>query len=100
MQQRRVQVLLRFLREWDKISLKTKRKRTCAFQTLRVTTSNFHMIKAVSNLYISVQQEETQKSPFELLEEFQLIGCFEGEEDLSQTYKKKLSTSLEEKYLK
>lgn len=39
-------------------------------------------------------QEEIQKSPFELFEEFHMIGCFEGEEDLSQNYKKKLSALL------
>lgn len=65
---------------------------------LKVQSTTQILTKAVSTLYSSVREEEIQKSPFELFEEFHMIGCFEGEEDLSQNYKKKLSTSLKEKH--
>lgn len=35
---------------------------------------------------------------FELLKEFNLIGCFDGEKSFSQNYKKELSKSLSQKF--
>lgn len=53
---------------------------------------------AVSSLYGAIKQQELQKSPFALLEELQLIGCFEGEQELSQIYKSDISDSLHKKH--
>lgn len=61
--------------------------------------STTHVLtEAVHNLYNSVKQQEAKKSPFELLEELNLIGCFEGENTLSQNYKNELSKSLSKKH--
>ncbi len=65
---------------------------------LKVQSTTQILTEAISTLYSSVKQKEIQKSPFDLLEEFQMIGCLEGEEDLSQTYKEKLFTSLQKKH--
>ena len=62
-------------------------------------TNTTHILKeAVRHLYNDVKEQEAQKSPFELLEELNLIGCFEGEEDLSINYKNVLSQSLTKKH--
>lgn len=61
------------------------------------TTTNI-VTEAVKCLYDSVKHQESQKSPFEMLEELDLIGCFDGEPTLSTDYKKALSDSLEQKY--
>lgn len=53
--------------------------------------------EAVQHLYNSIKQQKAKRSPFELLEELNLIGCFEGEKSLSQNYKKELSKSLNSK---
>lgn len=65
---------------------------------LNVRNTTNVLKEAVANLYKSVKQREEQKSPFKLLEELHLIGCFEGEENLSITYKKELSDSLSKKH--
>lgn len=56
------------------------------------------LMKAVDTLYNTVKEKETQKSPYELLEELNLLGCFEGEANLSQAYKSVLSESLKKKH--
>lgn len=56
------------------------------------------LLRAISSLYGAVKEKEAQKTPFELLEELELIGCLEGEKDLSQNYKKVLSESLQAKH--
>lgn len=53
--------------------------------------------KAISTLYNFEKEREAQKSPFELLDEQNLIGCFEGEKTLSTSYKKELTKSLKRK---
>ena len=65
---------------------------------LGVNSTTQVLKEAIHSLYEDVKQKESQKSPFELLEELHLIGCFEGEKKLSQNYKKKFSQSLEKKY--
>lgn len=44
-----------------------------------------------------MKQQESNQSPFELLEDLNLIGCFEGEKSLSQNYKNELSKALNRK---
>lgn len=53
---------------------------------------------AVHRLYDSFKENEAQKSPFELLEELNLIGCCESEEKLSSDYKKELYQSITKKH--
>ncbi len=55
------------------------------------------LIKAIHNLFNEIRQQKTKLSPFEILEELNLIGCFEGEKLLSQNYKDKFSRSLNKK---
>jgi hypothetical protein len=43
-------------------------------------------------------KEKKQKSPFELLEELNLIDCLDAEPDLSINYKNKSSNSLPTKF--
>lgn len=60
--------------------------------------STTHILtEAVLSLYNNIKQQ-AKKSSFELLEELDLIRCFEGEKLLSQNYKVELSKSLNQKY--
>lgn len=65
---------------------------------LNVQSTTQVITEAVTNLYTYVKEKKSQKTPFELLEELHLIGCFEGEKGLSQTYKEEISNSLSKKY--
>ena len=56
------------------------------------------LTEAVHNLFNVVKEREKKQTPFEILEELNLIGCFEGEESLSQIYKDEISKSLNKKY--
>lgn len=63
-----------------------------ASSTTRVLTEAVHL------LYSSVKDKKVQKSPFELLEELNLIGCCEGEKNLSRDYKKELNQTFAKKH--
>ena len=51
-------------------------------------------IEDKKNFQVENKSPKKKKTPFELLEEYNLIGCFEGEENLSRDYKKLLTQSL------
>lgn len=52
------------------------------------------IVKALSDLYETVKEEERRKSAFDLMDELGLIGCFDGEPGLSQNYKKGLNRPI------
>lgn len=54
--------------------------------------------EAIRHYYNEIKSKESQKSPFDLLEELNLIGCLEAEENLSLDYKTVLSKSLSKKH--
>lgn len=56
------------------------------------------LTEAIHQLYKSFKDKEAQKSPFEMLEELNLIGCIEGNKNLSREYKKELYQSLSKKH--
>lgn len=65
------------------------------------TNSTTGILKeAVHNLYNSFKKKEIRKSPFELLDELNLIGCIQGKKDLSVNYKKEITKSLVKKHQK
>lgn len=67
-------------------------------QHLNADSTTQVLTTAVSSLYDAIKQQESQKSPFTLLDELQLIGCFEGEKQLSQSYKRQISDTLDKKH--
>lgn len=67
-------------------------------QHLGIQSTTRILTEAIGSFYNDIKQEERQKTPFELLEELNLIGCFEGEKTLSKNYKKILSQSLAKKH--
>jgi len=56
------------------------------------------LVYAISLLYKSVQKQKEESSPFDLLEDLGLIGCFEGDPHLSKNYKSEISDILTEKH--
>lgn len=60
--------------------------------------TTYILTEAIKNLYLRLKEEEAKQSPFELLEKLNLIGCFEGEQSLSQNYKSELTKSLSQKH--
>lgn len=65
---------------------------------LGVESTTQVLTQAVNNLYDVIKEKEVKKNPFEILEELNLIGCFEGEKTLSENYKEELSDSLKSKF--
>lgn len=67
-------------------------------RSLGVKTRTQVLTEAVHHLYEDIKEKEAHKTPLELLEELQLIGCLEVEGSLSINYKKQLSDSLHKKH--
>lgn len=56
------------------------------------------IVKALDLLYRSVEEQKAKPSPFEAFDDLGLIGCFEGDADLSENYKTEIADSLNKKY--
>ena len=65
-----------------------------------MTSTTSVLKEAVHRFYNDFKQKETQKTPYELLEELNLVGCINGGKNLSRDYKKELSQSLTKKHNK
>jgi len=66
--------------------------------SLGVQTMTQVLTEAIHHLYYDSKAKAVRKTPFELLEELQLIGCLEDEKSLSTDYKAELSASLYKKH--
>jgi hypothetical protein len=66
--------------------------------SLRLPNTTSILTYAIHNLYKSIKEEQSQKSSLEMFEEKGLIGCFEGDSDLSTTYKNIISEVAERKH--
>lgn len=64
----------------------------------RTNQGTSEIIKAAIDLYYERLRQETTVKPLQLLQQAGLIGCAEGEPDLSVNYKQYLTESLNEKY--
>ncbi|ELS32762.1 MULTISPECIES: ribbon-helix-helix protein, CopG family [Pseudanabaena] len=73
--------------------------RTNKFQYIRQRTNQgtSEIMKAAIDLYYEKLRQESPK-PLQLLQQAGLIGCAEGDPDLSVNYKQYLTDSLNEKY--
>ncbi|MFM6128117.1 MAG: hypothetical protein ACKPBV_05130 [Sphaerospermopsis kisseleviana] len=56
------------------------------------------IMKVAIDLYYEKLHQESPVKPLQLLRESGLIGCAEGDSDLSVNYKQYLTESLNEKY--
>ena len=56
------------------------------------------IVKAVEVLYVDVQKQKEKPSPFDVFEDLGLIGCFEGDSDLSENYKSEIQGYLDKKH--
>lgn len=56
------------------------------------------IVKAIHHLSDEVKQKKPKRGALEILKSSGFIGSFRGESDLSETYKKKLKSSLKEKH--
>jgi hypothetical protein len=64
----------------------------------RTNQGTSEIMKAAIDLYYERLRQETTVKPLQLLQQAGLIGCAEGETDLSVNYKQYLTESLNEKY--
>jgi hypothetical protein len=64
----------------------------------RTNQGTSEIMKVAINLYYERLRQETTVKPLQLLQQAGLIGCAEGEPDLSVNYKQYLTESLNEKY--
>ncbi|WP_434684373.1 ribbon-helix-helix protein, CopG family [Pseudanabaena minima] len=64
----------------------------------RTNQGTSEIMKAAIDLYYERLRQETTVKPLQLLQQAGLIGCAEGEPDLSVNYKQYLTESLNEKY--
>jgi hypothetical protein len=74
--------------------------RTSKFNYIRQRTNQgaSDIMKAAIDLYYEKLRQETPVKPLQLLKQSGLIGCAEGDADLSVNYKQYLTESLNEKY--
>ncbi|MFN5387833.1 MAG: ribbon-helix-helix protein, CopG family [Pseudanabaena sp.] len=64
----------------------------------RTNQGTSEIMKVAIDLYYERLRQETTVKPLQLLQQAGLIGCAEGEPDLSVNYKQYLTESLNEKY--
>lgn len=67
----------------------------------RIISARFNdeaLVEAIHRLYTFFKRKKTKPTPFELLEELNLIGFLKGEPDLSVSYKDYLTDLLLEKH--
>ena len=64
----------------------------------RTNQGTSEIMKAAIDIYYERLRQETTVKPLQLLQQAGLIGCAEGEPDLSVNYKQYLTESLNEKY--
>jgi Ribbon-helix-helix protein, copG family len=64
----------------------------------RTNQGTSEIMKVAIDLYYERLRQETTVKPLQLLQQAGLIGCAEGESDLSANYKQYLTESLNEKY--
>lgn len=64
----------------------------------RTNQGTSEIMKVAIDLYYERLRQETSVKPLQLLQQAGLIGCAEGEPDLSVNYKQYLTESLNEKY--
>jgi hypothetical protein len=64
----------------------------------RTNQGTSEIMKVAIDLYYERLRQEMSVKPLQLLQQAGLIGCAEGEPDLSVNYKQYLTESLNEKY--
>jgi len=64
----------------------------------RTNQGTSEIMKAAIDFYYEKLRQETPVKPLQLLRESGLVGCAEGDADLSVNYKQYLTESLNEKY--
>ena len=83
-----------------RVNARLARDHASKFNYIRQRTNQgaSDIMKAAINLYYEKLHRESPVKPLQLLRESGLIGCAEGDSDLSVNYKQYLTESLNEKY--
>ena len=83
-----------------RVNARLDRDRASKFNYIRQRTNQgtSEIMKVAIDLYYERLRQETPIKPLQLLQQAGLIGCAEGEPDLSVNYKQYLTESLNEKY--
>jgi hypothetical protein len=83
-----------------RVNARLDRDHASKFNYIRQRTNQdaSDIMKAAINLYYEKLHQESPVKPLQLLRESGLIGCAEGDSDLSVNYKQYLTESLNEKY--
>lgn len=83
-----------------RVNARLDRDRASKFDYIRQRTNKgaSDIMKAAIDLYYEKLHQEAPIKPLQLLKQAGLIGCAEGDSDLSVNYKQYLTESLNEKY--
>ncbi|BBC26400.1 hypothetical protein ABRG53_4143 [Pseudanabaena sp. ABRG5-3] len=83
-----------------RVNARLDRDRASKFNYIRRRTNQgaSDIVKAAIDLYYEKLHQESPVKPLQLLKQSGLIGCAEGDADLSVNYKQYLTESLNEKY--
>ena len=83
-----------------RVNARLDRDRASKFDYIRQRTNKgaSDIMKAAIDLYYEKLHQEAHIKPLQLLKQAGLIGCAEGDSDLSVNYKQYLTESLNEKY--
>ncbi|WP_199288894.1 ribbon-helix-helix domain-containing protein [Pseudanabaena sp. FACHB-1998] len=83
-----------------RVNARLDRDRVTKFNYIRQRTNQgaSEIMKVAIDLYYEKLHQESPVKPLQLLMESGLIGCAEGDSDLSVNYKQYLTESLNEKY--
>lgn len=83
-----------------RVNARLDRDRASKFNYIRQRTNQgtSDIMKEAIDLYYEKLHQESPVKPLQLLRESGLIGCAEGDPDLSVNYKQYLTESLNEKY--
>jgi hypothetical protein len=83
-----------------RVNARLDRDHASKFNYIRQRTNQgaSDIMKAAIDIYYEKLHQESSVKPIQLLRESGLIGCAEGDSDLSVNYKQYLTESLNQKY--